>query len=356
MLGRRRLSGFTLIELLVVIAIIAILIALLLPAVQQAREAARRTQCKNNLKQFGLALHNYHDNFQMFPRVVQGPSRESGAGNGWRGYSAHTMILPYMDQAPLYNILSDAINQNRLTTGEATVPPDIETASGTFQNLGMNARSLAAFNCPSDSPPQDRRDWNNYAVSTGANKGWGMAITDENGMFNQTTWVRMGDLSDGTSNICAVSEIVTSDQGGRNGDQTDLTRVREGAGIAGGNAAPDSVSNGITLANVQAWGQAAQAITTINGNRVGERWYRGQSSRTSFNSLLTPNSKFPNVTFHCAGCNFDGRGLHAARSKHTGGVHTLSGDGSVRFVSENVDWATWQRYATRNDGQPVGDF
>ena len=86
--------------------VIAILIALLLPAVQQAREAARRTQCRNNLKQLGLAIHNYHDNFNMFPRMVQGPAINSTRGDEWRNYSAHAMILPYVDQAPLYNQLN----------------------------------------------------------------------------------------------------------------------------------------------------------------------------------------------------------------------------------------------------------
>src|SRR5688572_16336833 len=99
---RQRKRGFTLIELLVVIAIIAILIALLLPAVQQAREAARRTQCKNHLKQFGLAIHNYHDTHRAFPRLTSG-SQGTGFGTEWRGFSAHVMLLPYIDQAPLYN-------------------------------------------------------------------------------------------------------------------------------------------------------------------------------------------------------------------------------------------------------------
>jgi prepilin-type N-terminal cleavage/methylation domain-containing protein len=351
----RHKRGFTLIELLVVIAIIAILIALLLPAVQQAREAARRTQCRNNLKQLGLAIHNYHDNFNMFPRMVQGPAINSTRGDEWRNYSAHAMILPYVDQAPLYNLVSQAINENRCTTGCDTGEP---TAAESTAPFSLSTRKIPAFLCPSDSQPGDRVDWNNYAVSTGANKGWpGGAdeAIDQNGVFNRYVTVRMGDITDGTSNVLAFSELVTSDQGARDGSQADLTRVREGNGISGGNADPDAYP-AITKANVDAWGAAAAAITTINGNRVGERWYRGQPFRTSFNTLLTPNSKFPNTTFHCAGCNFDGRGLHGARSKHVGGVHALMCDGSVKFVGENIDWTTWNRVGSRNDGATVGDL
>ncbi len=354
---RRR--GFTLIELLVVIAIIAILIALLLPAVQQAREAARRTQCRNNLKQLGLAMHNYHDTFNMFPRGVQGPVADGAAGNGWRGYSAHAMILPYIDQAPLYTTVAQAINENRFTTGGASgglgAAGDATTASP--PGYGLDTVKLPAFLCPSDSPPQDFRAWNNYAVSAGANKGWSLASrVDEDGICNQNVWVGISDINDGTSNTLLASEMVTSDQGSRNSDNTDYARVRDGqAGCPGLNAAPDSVKNGVTYANVQAWGQAAIPLG-VNGERVGNRWFRGQQGRTMINTLLPPNAKFPNINGNCAGCNWDGRGLHGARSKHVGGVHALLADGTIKFISENIDWATWQRIGSRNDGQPIGEF
>ncbi|MDX1968514.1 MAG: DUF1559 domain-containing protein [Planctomycetaceae bacterium] len=356
---RSRVRGFTLIELLVVIAIIAVLIALLLPAVQQAREAARRTQCRNNLKQLGLAIHNYHDNFNMFPRLVQGPVRDSASGNGWRGYSAHAMILPYIDQAPLFAQIAQAINDNRMATGDGGGnPPDAETTALGFTSLNLVSRAMPAFLCPSDSPPQNRRDWNNYGVNIGANKGWGIGTIDQNGVFNSTVYVRIGDINDGTSNVMAFAEMVTTDQGSRSGDQADLARVREGNGVAGANAnnMPGDSWPTITQGTVQTWATACAAITTINGNLVGERWFRGQQGRTGVTTLLTPNAKTPNCTFHCAGCNYDGRGLHGARSKHSGGVHTLSADGAVRFVGENVDWTTWQRYGARSDGNTLGEL
>jgi prepilin-type N-terminal cleavage/methylation domain-containing protein/prepilin-type processing-associated H-X9-DG protein len=349
----RAKRGFTLIELLVVIAIIAILIALLLPAVQQAREAARRTQCRNNLKQLGLAIHNYHDNFNMFPRMTQGPVQGSARGDDWRNYSAHAMILPYIDQAPLYNLVAQAINENRCASGGGTP----SSADGTAP-FSLSTRKIPAFLCPSDSPPGDRVDWNNYAVSSGANKGWpgnNDEAIDQNGIFNRYVTVRMADITDGTSNVLAFSELVTSDQGARDGSQADLARAREGNGVAGGNADPDAYP-AITKANVDAWGVAAAALTTINGNRVGSQWYRGIVGVTSFTTLLTPNAKTPNVTFHCAGCGLDQRGLFAARSKHVGGVHALMCDGSVKFVGENIDWDTWNRVGSRYDGATVTDF
>ncbi len=346
-----RSRGFTLIELLVVIAIIAILIALLLPAVQQAREAARRTQCRNNLKQLGLALHNYHDNFLMFPRGTIGPVIEGTDGAGWRTYSAHAMILPYIDQAPLYNTVQDAVQQNRRACCDG--------AAGAGENApwSLDTRQLPAFMCPSD-PFRNTgpRAVNNYALNQGSNKGWAVPNTDQNGVFNRTTPVNIAAVVDGTSNVIAAAEIIAAPTGEVLTSPGGRAAVRDGNGIAGGNAAPWSVPTGITKANVDTWGAAAAAITDINPNAVGERWFRGQPGRTLFNTLLTPNSQWPNVTFHCNDCNFDGPGMHAARSRHTGGVHILLVDGSVKFATENIDWAIWQAVGARNDGVTVGDW
>jgi prepilin-type N-terminal cleavage/methylation domain-containing protein len=344
----RKPRGFTLIELLVVIAIIAILIALLLPAVQQAREAARRSTCRNNLKQLGLAIHNYHDNFNMFPRMIIGPQVDGNGADGWRSYGSHFSILPYIDQAPLYNRMSQAVQENRRACCDGTASAG-ENAPHQYDQV-----KVPAFLCPSDAPPQNFQAWNNYAVSQGSNKGWAVPTVDQNGVFNRTVWVRIGDVTDGTSNVVAVSEILTTDQGSRSGDQADLARVRDGNGIAGGNAAPWSYP-GITKANVDTWGAAAVSLG-INGNRVGERWFRGQPGRNAYNHLLTPNSKFPSATFHCGGCNYDGPGMHGARSKHVGGVHATLVDGSVKFVGENIDWDIWQRAGARADGLPLGDW
>ena len=169
----------------------------------------------------------------------------------------------------------------------------------------------------------------------------------------------MADITDGTSNVIAMSELVTTDQGGAPGSAANLAVVRDHGGANGANGAPDRWipgGSGVTEAMVTGWGQTALASTNMNGNRVGERWFRGQQGRNAFNTLLTPNSPYPNATFHCDNCNYDGRGMHGARSKHTGGVHVLMADGAVRFASENIDWTTWQMLGDRKDGETPGDF
>jgi prepilin-type N-terminal cleavage/methylation domain-containing protein/prepilin-type processing-associated H-X9-DG protein len=346
------LRGFTLVELLVVIAIIGILVALLLPAIQAAREAARRSQCSNNLKQFGIALHNYHDVVKMFPRMTQGPV-QTGNGTDWRSYSAHDMLLPYMEQKDLGDGIQLAIDSNLFAC--CNTPSMESILNGTPINI--NRTPIAAFRCPSDGENIDPNltSYTNYAGCAGANKGWGFGTADQNGIMNSTVWVSIASVTDGTANTLAFSEIVTANAGsGPPLSQKGLARVREGNGV-GANGAPDSYPT-ITEANVNTWGLACNAITNINGNPVGERWYRGQQGRTAFTTLLTPNSAMPNCTFHCAGCNYDGRGLHGARSLHSGGVNAVMADGATRFVSQGIEWTTWQRLGSRNDGETVGNF
>src|SRR5581483_9327904 len=186
--------GFTLIELLVVIAIIAILIALLLPALQQAREAARRTQCRNNLKQLGLALHNYHDNFNRFPRMSQGSIYDNGNGIGWRSASVHAMLLPYIDQAPLYS----QINFNINVCCDAGGYPGTPNTNDPLLNL----IKITAFLCPSDSPPGSAQSgaaaFCNYPVCVGATVGWNGAAVDKNGIFANSISYSIRDINDGT--------------------------------------------------------------------------------------------------------------------------------------------------------------
>jgi prepilin-type processing-associated H-X9-DG protein len=151
-----------------------------------------------------------------------------------------------------------------------------------------------------------------------------------------------------------MGEIIVTNQGGAPGSLTDLARVRSGQSVKDEWAAPWDYPT-ITKGQVQTWGQACTTMG-ISGVNVGEKWYYGQPGKTSFNTLLTPNSKFPNCSFHCNGCAFDGGGMYGARSKHSGGVHVLLADGSARFISENLDWDTYQRLGSRNDGLPTGEF
>ncbi|MBI1311844.1 DUF1559 domain-containing protein, partial [bacterium] len=212
---------------------------------------------------------------------------------------------------------------------------------------------LAALECPSD-PSANTAAPTNYAFCVGPNMGWGIAIDQQSGMFNRNAVVSFRDITDGTANTIAVSEQVTYE--GLSSGPKDLTRVREGSSIRGDNGAQDSWPTELTQQQVEGWGQAALALTAINGNKVGERWWRGQPGRTAFSTLLTPNSTYPNVTFHCSGCNYDGNTMMAARSMHAGGVHSLMGDGSVRFLNDNINWTTYQYLGSRNDGGEIGEF
>jgi len=321
----RRFKGFTLIELLVVIAIIAVLIALLLPAVQQAREAARRTQCKNNLKQYGLGIYNYHDTYGYFP---PGHSYWDAAPQlGW-----HVRILPFVDQAPLYN----AVNFN-LGYAPNTALPD-----GSL----VKTKKVAMFQCPSDpsgkltSMPNGGEAQASYGGSlgsqqtlsnngscqpyfTGGSSGFynyenpgGQAghgntsdPTQISGIFSRFGMcIRIASVSDGTSNVIFVGEIL-SDCTDHNGGWWDRNQ-----------------------------GANAHASTSVPLNDMTTC----PNSRKISNPACTTQSNW-NYSW-------------GFRSAHTGGGQFLMGDGTVRFISENIDYMTYQKLGGRRDGQPVGEF
>ena len=341
MFSRLRRRGFTLIELLVVIAIIAVLIALLLPAVQQARESARRTQCRNNLKQLGLALHNYHDTFRMFPlSQLGGVTGQSD----WRGHSAQVMILPYIDQAPLYNLYN--MNVWAWWDGSKGTPDDGGGMPGWTR--------IQAFLCPSNaSLPGNGRPGNNYVVCEGANAGMfndgpGYDTTKQNGIFNIRVTVPIAGITDGTSNVIMASEQLMYSTS-LNLDK--LIAIRQGVGIPSG-------WDGTFLSQAQLddWGSRCTTSTNSQRTETGQFWHVGVHEQGTFNVLLPPNSKYQNCTAHCQGCATDGTAMVGARSLHTGGVTVLMADGAVRFVSDNINYQTWQFLGSRNDGTTIGDF
>ncbi len=326
---RHRRRGFTLIELLVVIAIIAILIALLLPAVQQAREAARRTQCRNNLKQLGLALHNYHDNYNMFP---PGRTRRDGVTpDGW--YSGNIgwlpRLLPMIDQAPLFNTID-------WNLGTGTSATDGNGGVNGAAPSGARRQIIPAFRCPSD-PGNGNVPWTNplgnrvtgapadgsYATTNyAANVGRTTRLSrNPPGLLGENTKIGIRDILDGTSNTLAVSELVI---GFHRIDSND------------------------TANNTDC---AAAAQRTSGTYQAGASWFYAYFPQTSFfNTYVGPNSK----GFDC-GVNSD-RVNNAARSLHVGGVHTLLSDGGVRFVSENINLTTWANLGDKADGNTVGEF
>jgi prepilin-type N-terminal cleavage/methylation domain-containing protein/prepilin-type processing-associated H-X9-DG protein len=354
---RKGASAFTLIELLVVIAIIAVLVALLLPAVQQAREAARRSQCKNNLKQFGLALHNYHESASTLPMAEFSPDSP-----GWCGFSAHVMLLPYLDQGPLYNQINFSINCCSYNSGPlpGTNDGSQNLSNGQKYNVLTNVR-LPVFLCPSDPGNNNYTPACNYAGSMGPGFDWGTWPGDNRannvGVFAVLKNVNIASIIDGTSNTIGVGEILTASNGSgapRSGDWW-----YDGVGSDGWS--PLSFPS---LATVQGW--AAPCVTKYAANQrggsnsntgaAGSAWYKGSPGFTLFNELLTPNSTIPNCSDHCGGCDADGAALIGARSMHTGGVQVLMMDGSVRFIADGINYPTWQAIGGRADGIVAGQF
>ena len=338
-------SGFTLIELLVVIAIIAVLIALLLPAVQQAREAARRTQCKNNLKQLGLALHNFHDTYLRFPPGCANdktPLGTSAAGGGW-GSSWKVYILPYIDQAPIFSMWIFDGNGNGsgynngsnpglvATTGlkipgyrcpSSSVPEMYNTQRGSQQVTSYSGTAGAAND--QGGMPTSKAPFNVYSNNgccTGSN-GYNSA----NGLLSANTVTNMRDCTDGTTNTFIVHE------------ESDFLR--------GANNVPVNAGYGpITSQGPHGWPMGAGNANV--GTAYTERTFNCATVRYGINQTNFANS---GSTYENTGSN------QPIRSQHVGGAHVLLTDGSVRFLSSNLDLNTLFRLAAANDGDVVGEF
>jgi len=314
-LSLRRRCGFTLIELLVMIAIIAVLISLLLPAVQQAREAARRTQCKNNLKQIGLAIHNYHDTHRTFPpgyiarsvRKLDPAGAESGPGFSWA-----TLILPQIDEDPLYRHF------------------DFNEDAKDPHNLDHGQEILDQFLCPTDpAPPR-------FALPDGTELasanyvgiyGFGnmsMMPGTGTGVFHRNSSVRIRDVSDGTSNTICVGERMHVHD---NVPMLDATNSNSTwYAVIAGAARPAGMMNPTMM---------EQSPSLVLG-------HLGQDAMGPMAAMYhTPNSTNHIVNFS---------------SNHAGGVQFLLCDGSVHFMSDNTHYETFRSLGERADGNVISEW
>jgi prepilin-type N-terminal cleavage/methylation domain-containing protein len=336
---RIRLRAFTLIELLVVIAIIAVLIALLLPAVQQAREAARRAQCKNNLKQMGLAMHNYESSHASLP-----PGRVGYP----MVFSAHAALLPYYDGGTLYNLID-------FNTAPTFVEPPVAPYP---QNVTAAMTKIPTFLCPTDFGTVQGNSYGctNYVVCTGSGSNATVRyIRLGDGVMMDVKLrgvVRFRDIIDGLSNTAAVSEQTLGNgySAGGNGSgsiPSSTNPVDPDLQVLNLTAAQNDTITGTDTSPGNCTVGAAGSWSGIRG----AKWLNGHFGDTLYNHGLTPNSPF----FDC-GNNSHNAGLTAARSRHIGGVHLLLCDGSTRFVSESVSLSIWQALGSRASGEIIGDY
>jgi prepilin-type N-terminal cleavage/methylation domain-containing protein/prepilin-type processing-associated H-X9-DG protein len=327
--------AFTLVELLVVIAIIGILVAMLLPAVQMAREAGRRTQCVNNLRQLGIATLNYEQSHQRFPAGRVMP----------RVWGQHVRILPFLEEASTYDLV------------------DYE------QQIGDNAARLQhiqTFLCPSDfhdrlneqDDPDNQVGWGrtNYRANAGSDTGQMVgagAPKDQternNGIFVSNRWIKLKEVTDGASHTALFSEAVRGD-----GDDFQVEVPGDWFKISEGATTAEQVYGACSAVN-----PGTMNKKKFQFSKSGRNWTRGNYVSSRYNHIMPPNGR------SCARDDGGGAlgtivnengGATTASSRHSGGVNLVRADGSVRFVNDNVDLKAWWAAGSRNGGEVADDL
>ncbi|MGD9721694.1 MAG: DUF1559 domain-containing protein [Pirellulales bacterium] len=321
-------TGFTLVELLVVIAIIGMLVALLLPAVQSARESARRTSCTNNLHQLGVAAHHYHDAKGSFPVGSEARELAGFPNHPWTFYrwSALAHLMPYLEEANLYGTLN------------LKLPLYGVNLAVTDANVPAVSQRVAVFLCPSDHGQVVSTSFGpiNYAACAGTGGGGG-SPADTDGVFYVNSHTRMANITDGTSHTALFGETLLGQPKG-----TPLAR-------------DSHVDYKFALtAPLSSGGCNSSSQWNISDPR-GFSWANGEFRCALYNHVSFPNDPVPD----CIGVPLGGgaktrytpHGWRTARSRHPGGVNLLLADGSVRFVEDSIELAPWQALATRERGE-----
>jgi prepilin-type processing-associated H-X9-DG protein len=354
---------------LVVIAIIAVLIALLLPAVQAAREAARRSQCINNLKQIGLALHNYHAPSNSFPGVYGARNKYNPPEirGTWGCWSAQSLLLPYMEQVAIYNACNFAITNRDFGAGQEV------------QMTAIGSR-INSFLCPSSPLPLGTdggyiKTGNNYFASVGASIAFNCDPYNSfpmptsaypNGIFMVNgPSISIRDVVDGTSNTIAFGEWRAGDY-----DETklsipqDVINLRQYPPNSGWGSPNLNYPPGL-MSSFQTWlSQCAGAAPSstqgaepwrTNMSYLGQGWHQGMFGWTLGNTLLAPNPRYPN----CRSCSWDGdwdcEGMYGLSSFHPGGANVCMGDGSVRFLKSTTNTLTMWALGSISNSEVVSN-